>query len=89
MIYSLDILAFGGTFGAFLFRQLIIDHIKNNNEMYKDEVEGDFEQYIIKMKKNGEWGGLIELVAFSILIGIKIELWADLKDIIILFNYWK
>ena len=33
--------------------------------MYKDEVEEDFEQYIIKMKKNGERGVLIELMAFS------------------------
>ena len=47
--------------------------------MYKDEVEGDFEQYIINMKKNNEWGCLIELMAFSSMIDIKIELWSDFK----------
>ena len=72
---------FGGTFGAFSLRQLIVDHINNNKEMYKDEVERDFEQYIINMKKNDEWGGLIELMAFSSMIDIKIELWSDLKDV--------
>ena len=32
------------------------------------------------MKNNGEWGGRVELLVFSSMINIKIELWIDIND---------
>ena len=31
-------------------------------------------------ENNGEWGGIVELLAFSSMIDIRIELWTDIKD---------
>ena len=33
-----------------------------------------------KIRKNGEWGGIVELFAFSNMIDVWIELWCDVKD---------
>ena len=33
-----------------------------------------------KIRKNGEWGGIVELFAFSNMIDAWIELWCDVKD---------
>ena len=62
---SLDKLEFNDSLGSFSLRQLIVDHISDNKELYVDDVEGDFDQYIKKMRNNGEWGGIVELLAFS------------------------
>ena len=43
---SLDKLVFNDSFGSFSLRQLIVDHISDNKELYADDVEGDFDQYI-------------------------------------------
>ena len=77
---SLDKLVFNESFGSFQLRQLIVDHIKDNKELYADNIEGDFYDYIQNMKNNGEWGGIVELLAFSSMIDIRIELWTDIKD---------
>ena len=77
---SLDNLVFNDSFGSFQLRQLIVDHIKDNKELYADNIEGDFDDYIQNMKNNGEWGGIVELLAFSSMINIRIELWTNIKD---------
>ena len=59
---------------------MIVDHISDNKELYADDVEGDFDKYIKKMKNNGEWGGIVELLTFSSMIDVKIELWTNIKD---------
>ena len=48
--------------------------------IYADNIEGDFVYYIQNMKNNGELGGIVELLAFSSIIDIRIELWTDIKD---------
>ena len=52
---SLDKLVFNNSFRSFSLRQLIVDHISGNKELYADDVEGDFDQYIKKMRNYGEW----------------------------------
>ena len=71
---------FNNSFGSFSLRQLIVDHISDNKGQYADDVESDFDKYIKKMKNNGEWGGIVELLTFSSMIDIKIELWTNNKD---------
>ena len=77
---SLDKLIFNDSFWSFQLRQLIVDHIKDNKEIYADNIEDDFDDYIQKMKNNGEWGGIVELLAFSSMIDIRIEHWTNIKD---------
>ena len=51
---SLDKLVFNDSFGSFQLRQLIVDHIKNSKDLYADDIEDDFDDYIQNMKNNGE-----------------------------------
>ena len=59
---------------------MIVDHIKYNKGLYAEDIEYDFDDYIQNMKNNGEWGGMVEFLAFSSMIDIRIELWTDIKD---------
>ena len=77
---SLYKLVFNDSFGTFQHRQLIVDHIKDNKDLYADDIEGDFDDYIQNMKNNGEWGGIVELLPFSSMIDIRIDLWTDIND---------
>ena len=47
---SLDKLVFKDSFGSFQLRQLTVDHIKDNKDLYADDIEGDFDDYIQSMK---------------------------------------
>ena len=51
---SLLKLVFNDSFGSFQFRQLIVDHIKDNKDPYTDDIEGDFDDYIQNIKNNAE-----------------------------------
>ena len=70
---------FNDSSGSFSIRQSIVDHISDNKEPYADNVEGDFDQYIKKIRNNGEWVSIVELLAFSSMIDVKIELWTNIK----------
>ena len=59
---------------------MIVDYIKDIKDLYADDIEGDFDDYIQNMKNNREWGSIIELLEFSSMIDIRIELWTDIKD---------
>ena len=59
---------------------MIVDHIKDNKDLYADNIEDDFDDYIQNMKIIGEWGGIVELLTFSSMIDIRIELWTDIKE---------
>ena len=48
--------------------------------MYTDHIERDFSKYVEKIRKNGEWGGIVESFAFPNMIDVWIELWYDVKD---------
>ena len=59
-------LVFNNSFGYFQLRQLIVHHIKDSKELYADDIEGDFDDYIQNMENNEEWGGIVELLAFFV-----------------------
>ena len=80
LLASLDKLAFNNSFGSFQLRQLIVDHIKDNKDLYVYDIEGDFDDYIQNMKNNGKWGGIVELLEFSSVIDIRMELWTNIND---------
>ena len=57
-------------------RQNICDYIIQNRARFKDfmEVDVDVTEYISKMLLDGEWGGHLELVAFSELYSVQIQI---------------
>ena len=61
-------------------RQNVCDHlIKNQNRFEEAMEEGtDIKDYISKMLIDGEWGGYVELVAFSELYNIQIQVYDSL-----------
>ena len=54
LFVSLEKLIFNNNFRSFQLRQLIVDHIKDNKDLYTDDIEGDFDDYIQNMKNNGK-----------------------------------
>ena len=77
---SLDKLVFNDSFGSFQLRKFIVDHIKDNKDPYTEDIEGDFDDYIQNMKNNAKYDGIVELLTFSSMIDIKIELWTAISD---------
>ena len=45
-------LKFNGYFGSYAQRQLVADYINYNKDVYIDSIEGDFNKYVEKIKKN-------------------------------------
>ena len=72
--------AFGSDSMHLTFRQNMCDHlIKNQNRFEEAMEEGtDIKDYISKMLIDGEWGGYVELVAFSELYNIQIQVYDSL-----------
>ena len=73
-------LIFDRSFGSYVQRQLIADHTNDNKDIYFDHIEGYFSKYVEKIRRNGEWRGIVELFAFSNMIDVWKELWCDVKD---------
>ena len=44
-----------------------VDHIKDNKDLYANDIEENFDEYIQNMKNNDEWVG-VELFKFSSMI---------------------
>jgi OTU domain-containing protein 3 len=56
-------------------RTLVCDHLSQNSELYQhflDESEGSFESYVHRMRKEGVYGGNMEIVAFARLHNVDI-----------------
>ena len=65
-------IVFDGSYFSYALKQLIADHI-NTTKMYIDHIEGDFSKYVEKIMKNGEWGRIVELFAFSNMIDVELS----------------
>ena len=51
MVYfKLEMIVFDGSFGSYVLRQLIADHINYNKNLYIDNIEGDFIKYVEKIR---------------------------------------
>lgn len=56
-----------------LFRKNVVEYMKNNPEEFKEFITKDiYENYLIKMKNDGIWGGELEIKAISHLLKTKI-----------------
>ena len=45
-------LVFDRYFDSYAQRQLVVDHINDNKDVYIDNIEGDFSKYVKKIRKN-------------------------------------
>ena len=49
---SLDMIAFDGSFCSYAQRQLVVDHINYNKDVYIDNIEAYFSKYVEKKLGN-------------------------------------
>ena len=58
----------------FTIRETILDYIQKNLVRFKEFIEGDGNDYIQRMRNNSTWGGNIEIVAFSEIFDVSINI---------------
>ena len=75
----LDTLCFNGTYGAREMRLLIVNYIRNNQNMFKYHVDGDFNYNWNKMELDKTWGTYTELLAFSTMLEIDIDVYGSIQ----------
>ena len=46
-------IVYDGSFGSYALRQLVVDHINYNKDVYIDNIEWDYSKYVEKIRKNG------------------------------------
>ena len=57
-------------------REAIVDYIARERSSFEDFVPGDFDNYVAEMRKDGTWGGELEIAAFSRLHDISVHVWS-------------
>ena len=61
-------------------RSEIWNYLEKKKEVYQAFCEGDIKKHLLKMWKDGYWGTNIELLAFSDLIRININIYTSLNQ---------
>ena len=74
----LDTLYFNGTYGVKEMRQLTVNYIRDNQNMFENHVDGDFNDYWNKMELNKTCGTYTELLAFSTMLEIDIDVYDNI-----------
>jgi OTU domain-containing protein 5 len=60
-----------------MIREKVMDYILNENQYYKDFIEGgNVEEYVARKKINGVWGDDVEIQALSEIYNRPIEIYA-------------
>ena len=55
-------------------RAAIAQHIEDNSNRYKDFIEGNIEDYLLKMSRNGGWSGHCEIQVFSKIYSVSVNI---------------
>ena len=71
---ALSFATFGDDEYHFTIRETIWDYIRKNLIRFKEFVKGDENDYIQQMRNNSTWGGNIEIVAFSEIFDVSINI---------------
>jgi hypothetical protein len=61
-------------------RRRVVEFMRNNREIYDDPMilelgEGNLDNYIANMGKNGVWGGVTEIITLEMILGRCINVW--------------
>jgi len=66
------------------YRELAVNQLKCNEDIYKDFVDesfdGGFSSYVKRMSKSGVWGGHLELMALSKVLSVKFCIIIDTEE---------
>ena len=60
-------------------RLLIVNYIRNNQSMFENHFDWDFNDYWDKMELDITWGTYIELLAFSTMLEIDINVYYNIQ----------
>ena len=79
LISCLNTLCFNRTYGAREMRLLIVNYIRNNQNMFENHVDRNFNDYWDKMKLDKTWGTYTELLTFSTMLEIDIDVYDNIQ----------
>ena len=75
LFHTLNNIVFGGQFTAEYIREEICDFIIKKRQIYEHLWEGNLDNHITNMRKDGYWGTNLELLAFSDLMRLNINIY--------------
>ena len=85
----LDTLRFNWTYGARKMRLLIVNYIWDNQNLFENHVDRNFDDYWDKMELNKTWGTYTELLAFSTMLEIDIYVYDNIQWVKLLISIKK
>ena len=80
LFHILNNIVFGGQLTAKGIRNEICDFIFKKKEIYRHICEGDLDNHLIRMKREWYWGTNLELLAFSDLMRLNINIYTSLDQ---------
>ena len=80
LFHTLNNIVFGGQLTAKSIRDEICDFIFKKKEIYRHICEGDLDNHLIWMRREGYWGTNLELLAFSDLMRLNINIFTSLDQ---------
>ena len=75
LFHTSNNIVFGGNFTAEYIREVIYDFIIKKRQIYEHLWEGNLDNHITNMRKDGYWGTNLELLAFSDLMRLNINIY--------------
>jgi len=59
-----------------VLREKCMDYVEAERTFFINYIDGDFKEYVNRMRQNGEWGDNVEIQAMSELYGRRVEIYA-------------
>ena len=75
----IDTLCFNRTYGAREMRQLIVNYIRDNQNMFENHADGEFNDYWDKIELDKTWRAYTKLFAFSTMFEIDIDVYDNIQ----------
>ena len=81
LFHTLNIIVFGGQLTVEYIREEICDFIIKKRQKYEHLLEGNLDNHITNMRKDVYWGINLELLAFSDLMKLNINIYTSLDQV--------
>ena len=80
LFHTLNNIVFGSNLTAKNIREEICDFLIKKKEIYRHIWEGDIDSHVANMRREGYWGTNLELLAFSDLMRLNINIYTSLDQ---------
>ena len=80
LFHTLNNIVFGSNLTAKNIREEICDFLIKKKEIYRHIWEGDIDRHVANMRREGYWGTNLELLAFSDLMRLNINIYTSLDQ---------